>query len=177
MHLYIIFASDLKLLSATNFLCKYADDKTFMVPENTNISLEDEFRHIMQWSAKNKLTLNFTKTKEMIFNRPGPCRFIVPPPPVGFQRVTSFKLLGVYPASTLYMETYVNYVLSLVNQRLYLINQLRKQGLSAKAREVVFHSLVISRLLYALPAFVGFCLVLILHVLILYFVNRLGGVS
>ena len=45
--LYIIFASDLKLLSATNFLCKYADDKTLMVPENTNISLEDEFRHIM----------------------------------------------------------------------------------------------------------------------------------
>ena len=46
--------------------------------------------------------------------------------------------------------------MSLVKQRLYLINQLRKQGLSAKAREVVFHSLVISRLLYALPAFVGF---------------------
>ena len=54
------------------------------------------------------------------------------------------------------MENHINYVLLLVNQRLYLINQLRKQGLSAKAREVVFHSLVISRLLYALPAFVGF---------------------
>ena len=154
--LYIIFASYLKLLSATNFLCKYADDKTLMVPENTNISLEDEFRHIMQWSAKNKLTLNFTKTKEMIFHRPGPCRFIVPPPPVGIERVISFKLLGVYLASTLSMENHINYVLLLVNQRLYLINQLRKQGLSAKAREVVFHSLVISRLLYALPAFVGF---------------------
>ena len=59
--LYIIFASDLKLLSAINFLYKYADDKTLMVLENTNISLEDEFRHIMQWSVQNKLTLNFTK--------------------------------------------------------------------------------------------------------------------
>jgi hypothetical protein len=54
------------------------------------------------------------------------------------------------------METHVNYVLSLVNQRLYLINQLRKTELSAKAREVVFHSLTISRLLYTLPAFAGF---------------------
>ena len=59
--LYIIFASDLKLLSAINFLCKYADDKTLMVPENTDISLEDELRHVMQWSVQNKLTLNFTK--------------------------------------------------------------------------------------------------------------------
>ena len=54
------------------------------------------------------------------------------------------------------METHVNYILSLVNQRLYLINQLRKTGLSVKAREVVFHSLIVSRLLYALPAFAGF---------------------
>ena len=54
------------------------------------------------------------------------------------------------------METHVNYVLSLVNQRLYLINQLKKTGLSSKAREVIFHSLIISRLLYALPAFAGF---------------------
>ena len=54
------------------------------------------------------------------------------------------------------METHVNYVVSLVNRRLYLINQLRKQGLSVKAREVVFHSLIVSRLLYALPAFAGF---------------------
>jgi hypothetical protein len=53
-------------------------------------------------------------------------------------------------------EKHVNYVLSLVNQRLYLINRLRKTGLSAKAREVIFHSLIISRLLYALPAFAGF---------------------
>ena len=107
-------------------------------------------------SFQNKLTVNLTKTKEMIFHRPGPCHFITSPPPVGLEHVTTFKLLGVYLASTLSMETHVNYVLSLVNQRLYLINQLRKQGLSAKAREVVFHSLIISRLLYALPAFVGF---------------------
>ena len=62
----------------------------------------------MQWSVQNKLTLNFTKTKEMIFHGPGPCCFIVPPPPVGIECVTSFKLLGVYLASTLSMENHVN---------------------------------------------------------------------
>lgn len=154
--LYIIFASDLKLRSTMNLLCKYADDTTLMIPQNTDVCLEDEFKHVVQWSVQNKLIINLTKTKEMVFHRPGPCRFIAPPPLVDIERVATFKLLGVYIASTLSMETHVNYVLSLVNQRLYLINQLRKTGLSAKAREVIFHSLIISRLLYALPAFAGF---------------------
>jgi hypothetical protein len=70
---------------------------------------------------------------------------------VDIERVATFKLLGVYIAST-----HVNYVLSLVNQRLYVIIQFRKTGLSVKARGVVFHSLIISRLLYASPAFAGY---------------------
>jgi hypothetical protein len=61
-----------------------------------------------------------------------------------------------------------HYLLSSVNQRLYLIDQLRKTGLSAEAHEVIltglsaesheviFHSLITSHLLYALPAFADF---------------------
>ena len=49
-------------------------------------------------------------------------------------------------------------MLSVVNQRLmFLLNLLKKQGLSGKARETIFQALIISRLIYALPAFVGFC--------------------
>jgi hypothetical protein len=78
---------------------------------------------------------------------------------------------------------HVNYVLSLVNQRLYLINlinQLKKTGLSAEAREVVFYSLIISRLLHALPALAGVlsCAdVVRLIALMPYFANRLDVVS
>jgi hypothetical protein len=55
------------------------------------------------------------------------------------------------------MGKHVNYILSVITQRLYLINQLRKTGVSTyKAREVVFHSLIISHLLCALPAFACF---------------------
>jgi hypothetical protein len=45
--LYILFASDLKLRSAMNFLCNYADDTTLMVPDNTDVFLEDECKHIV----------------------------------------------------------------------------------------------------------------------------------
>jgi hypothetical protein len=115
-----------------NLLWKYADDTTLTIPQNTDVCLEDEFKHVAQWSVQNKLFINLTKTKEMVLHRPGPCRFIAPPPLVDTER--TFELLGVYIASTLSIETHVKYVLSLVKQRLYLINQLRKIGLSAKAR-------------------------------------------
>ena len=44
--LYIIFVSDLKLLPQRNQLCKYADDTTLIIPQNTNVSVNDEFRLI-----------------------------------------------------------------------------------------------------------------------------------
>jgi Reverse transcriptase (RNA-dependent DNA polymerase) len=113
--MYIIFTSDLKLRSTMNFLCIYADDTTLMIPQNTDVCLEDEFKHVVQWSIQNKPILNLTKTKEMLFHRPGPCHFTAPLPLVDDERIATFKLLGVYIASTLSMETRVNYVLSLVN--------------------------------------------------------------
>jgi hypothetical protein len=65
-----------------------------------------------------------------------------------------------------------------VNQRLYLINQLRKTGLSAKAREAVVNLLIISHLLYALLAIAGYCHVLTLLAMMPYFANWLEvGVS
>jgi hypothetical protein len=62
------------------------------------------------------------------------------PPLVDIERVTIFKLLGMYIAST--METQFNCIISLFHQWFHLINKLRRAGLSAKAREVVFHSLM-----------------------------------
>jgi Reverse transcriptase (RNA-dependent DNA polymerase) len=114
------FASDLTLRSAVNFLCRYADDTTLMIPQNTNVCLEDEFNYVVQWSVQNKFIINMTKT-EMVFNHPGPCRFIAPSPLVDIESVATFKLIGIYIASILSMETHVNYILSLVNQRLYLL--------------------------------------------------------
>jgi hypothetical protein len=91
----------------------------------------------------------------MVFPHPGPCHFIALPSLVDIERVTTiFELRGVCIDST--METLFDCILSAVHQWLYLINKLRKAGLSAKAREVVFHSLIISHLLCSLHVFAGF---------------------
>jgi hypothetical protein len=57
------FSADLELLSSVNCLCKYVDDTTLLVRENTEFCLEDEFKHVICWSIQNKLILNLAKIR------------------------------------------------------------------------------------------------------------------
>ena len=51
--LFIVLARKLKTLSTKNKISKYADDVTLLIPQHTDISAEDEFRHILDWSSGN----------------------------------------------------------------------------------------------------------------------------
>jgi len=92
---YIIMKSDLKTVSDYNVMCKYADDIYVLVPEHTDTHLSVEFNHIQQWASINKMILNLLKTKEIVFRRPCPKRFHLPPPLDGIEQVDQFKCLGV----------------------------------------------------------------------------------
>ena len=45
-------------ISEVNLLVKYADDTNLLVPENTDVSLDDEFTHIKERAAKNSVNKN-----------------------------------------------------------------------------------------------------------------------
>ena len=47
-------------------------------------------------------------------------------------------------------------MLCLCSQRMYLLKQLKSQGLGIKQLHIVFNALIVSRVLYALPAWGGF---------------------
>jgi hypothetical protein len=154
---YIVMASDLRALSRTvNKLFKYADDTNLLVPEHTDVSLEDEFAELKRWAETNQMILNLLKTKEVVFHRPNPNLYIPPVPLNDIERVKSVKLLGVYFSDTLRFDEHIKYVLTICGQRLYLLKTLRGQGLSRCHINTVFQSLIISRLAYALPAWGGF---------------------
>ena len=53
------------------------------------------------------------------------------------------------------MQSHVKYTISILNQRLYLLNQLCKQGLNVSGLTQVFMALVVARFQYALPALAG----------------------
>ena len=64
---YIILESDLKPVSNVNIVFKYADDTNLLVPKNTEVQLCDEYEAIQLWALRNKMIINASKTKEIVF--------------------------------------------------------------------------------------------------------------
>ena len=58
---------------------------------NSDIDLEDEFENVKQWAKDNRMTLNFLKTKEIVFRRPNPKLFVYPSPLPQIEQVKDAK--------------------------------------------------------------------------------------
>jgi len=154
--LYIVMGSDLHALSQLNDMCKYADDTTLLVPEHTDTDIDIEFNHVKSWALNNHLTLNLTKTKEIVFKRPRVRCFHLPPAIDNIEQLDSNKLLGILLQSNFKMDKHVLSILSQCTQRMYLLKLLKHQGMSQQQLSVIAHSIIVSRILYALPAWGGF---------------------
>ena len=124
---YIIMKGDLKPLSVHNVMCKYADDINLLVPEHTDIDLKAEFNDVRQWAQVNKLILNLSKTKEIVFRRPCPKRDYLPPSLDDIEVVDNIRCLGIILHQGLNFELHVQSVLRECSQRLYLLRMLRSQ--------------------------------------------------
>ena len=149
--LWIIMESDLQPLSRINILFKYADDTNLLVPENTDISLSDEFTHIKQWAELNGLIINVEKTKELVLHRPHPSKYSLPQSLEGIERVYTVKLLGVIFQSSFSFVNHVDAILKVCSQRIFLLKQLRDQGMPLEQLHTVFQAIILSRLTYAIP--------------------------
>ena len=93
---FIIYAHDFRVVGLLNSALKYADDFTLIVPENTDVSAEDEMRNVLLWSDDNKLSVNLSKCKEIVFCRPSVKLDILPDPLADIERVSCAKLLGIF---------------------------------------------------------------------------------
>ena len=70
--------------------------------------------------------------------------------------VDSAKLLGVFVDRALSFHDHVEHIAKTCNQRFYLLQQMHKQGLNADCLKILFHSIVLSKILYALSAWGGY---------------------
>ena len=103
----------------------YADDIYVLVPEHSDTHLSVEFNHIRQWASIKKMILNLLKTKEIVFRRPCPKRFHLPPPLDGIKQVDQFKCLGVIFQHSLSFESHVVSLLKECSHRIYLLKRQR----------------------------------------------------
>jgi len=136
--LYAFMKSDLHSRSSKNITVKFANDTTLVVPENSDVSLPDEFDHINGWATVNRMILNFIKTKEIVFHRLGPKKLHMFPSVESIELVEQVKLTLQNNFS---VNSHVNYVLTLCSQRIFLLKRLRDQGLNYRQLDTVFRLL------------------------------------
>ena len=137
--LYFVMAKDLKAVSPINRLFKYADDTTVLVPSDSesDVGLEYEFENVNQWAKDNKMILNITKTKEIVFRRPNPRLSLHPSPLPHIEQVKVAKLLGLVLTERLHFDDHVSAALKVCSQRMYLLKLLRAQGLPVTQLNIV----------------------------------------
>jgi len=117
--------------------------------------INDEFINVLKWTEDNRIIVDLRKTKEIVFHRPS-ARYSLPSLVTGIEQVVSAKLLGVTFSHNLKFDEHVKNTLIIYSQRSYLLKCLKGQGLPSKELHTVFCALIVSRLLYALPAWGGF---------------------
>ena len=154
---YTVNAADLRTINQENSLSKFADDTGLIVAEKQAASRELELKNISDWAVTNNLCLNHTKSAEMIFTNPRQKNKSVPPPPIaGIPRVQMLKLLGVIISDNLSMREHVSNLISSCEQALYGLRMLKSHGMSSSAVQTVFQAVIVSKLTYAAPAWIGF---------------------
>ena len=150
--LYILMESDLHPLSQVNEILKYADDTNLLVPQHTDISMSVEYQNVMNWASRNKLTINSSKTKEIVFRRPHFRSVDIQPSFADIAMLDEVKLLGVVFTSKLTFNKHVNDILLLCNQCFYLLKLLRDQGMPLESLATVYHALVVNIIAYCLSS-------------------------
>jgi Reverse transcriptase (RNA-dependent DNA polymerase) len=150
--IFIMFINDLK---SDELLHKYVDDLTvseiFNKAEVSN--MHNVLSEINQWSARNFININVSKTKEMLLcslNR----AYIKPLTlnDIEIQSVPSFKLLGIHVDCNLKWNVHIDAVCSKANSRLYFVKHLKRCGVEFEDLLDFYYAVIRPVLEYACPA-------------------------
>ena len=160
--LFIIYINDFARASAIfDFFC-YADDTTlfstlnkFINAQNINpgIIINTELAKINEWLEINKLSLNVTKSKFMVFHTQHKHRAIKPPVPkinnTNIEIVEQFKFLGLTLDSNLNWEKHSDNITNTCSQIIGILNRL-KHILPQSITIMLYNALLLPHIDYCL---------------------------
>ena len=131
---YVINTGDLEVRTLGNKLCKFADDTYLIIPADNADSRSAEIDNIETWARTNNLTLNRTKSKEIVVVDTKRKRQVVSYPTLpGIVRVTSLKVLGVIVTNGLSASDRVRGVITNCAQTLYTLRDLRAHSMRCRS--------------------------------------------
>jgi hypothetical protein len=157
-YLFAIFISDYFCLSSNTLVVKYADDTTLLLPitkNNKNIDIEQiklEINCLQNWSDKNRMCINASKSKLLYFTKRSPCE-ILPTEFLSIKSVYLLKLLGVTFTSEMTFKEHFYEVIKKSSQRLYYLRVMKPYLTKAELWNI-YYSLIRSILEYVAPMFV-----------------------
>ena len=149
--LFSLMVNDIKPMDAqNNLLVKFADDITTSAPvKSRSDSAEAEVESIQNWSEANQMTLNLSKTWEMVVH--GGSMKLLPARIVGIERKSWLKLLGVtFQENPCCWDIHIDDLLSKASRRMDILRVCRCYGYSADQLSKLFDSLVMSLFYYCI---------------------------
>jgi len=150
---YVANAADLTTVTPGNAMFKYADDTYIIIPARNSQSRGSELDNVSKWALANNLRLNKAKCVEIVFTDSRRKLQICHPPTIpDIQRVTSVSILGVTISNRLSVSEHVQSIISKCAQSIHALKILGSHGMSSDALKVICKFVVLTKLLYASPA-------------------------
>ena len=151
--LFSIFINDIKAVNTDkNLLVKFADDITVSLPIEASVGLDEsetEVQSFIEWSEKNFMQVNLTKTWELLLR--GKTTRTPPEPLEIIGRKEKLKLLGVtFEQVPVHWDTHIDYLLSKASSRLYILRICKYYGYTIANLDLLFQSLILSVFVYAI---------------------------
>ena len=131
-------------------LVKFPDDLTLSIMvKGKQDCAPQEVESILSWAEDNLMTINLTKTKEMVVR--GKVERPLPSNIFDIKQEPSLKLLGVYFHSdpTNWDQQFDNLLIK-AGRRMHILRVCKKYGYSLDYLHYLFHSLIISLFIYGI---------------------------
>lgn len=159
--LYTLLTHDCSPTLPSNYIIKFADDTTVvgLITNNDESAYRREVEALVAWCARNNLSLNIKKTREIITdfrrNRPAHAPLLINSEAV--ERVSEFKFLGLRVSEELSWSSNTTSVLGKAQQRLYFLRKLKREGLPKNLLINFYHCAVESVLTYCMSVWFSSC--------------------
>ena len=159
--LFLIYINDLPLVSNSFTMLMYADDTTLYCNVNPNVTgdlLNCELSKICDWLGANKLALNVSKTKYMVFHTAN--KHVAYPKlninENNIEQITNFNFLGLTLSSTLSWNQHINKISLKISKSIGILYHLRDIYPRA-VLENLYNALITPHFNYCILCWPRFC--------------------
>ncbi len=157
-HLFNTYIND--IVDVSNFSIKlFADDACLILssknPHDLENNVNNELEKINLWRKNNKLSVNFTKSKYLIFtNKKQNFSFKIHMDGTTLDRAEDMKYLGIIIDHKLKWNKHINYILNKISRVSYMLTKIRYY-IDLNSLKLLYYSLIHPHLIYCVTTWGG----------------------